>query len=280
MKPAPRQIAARIFCRAAPAAIAALFTIAPVHPPGGGIAAQTASRKVEKPKAAAKKPIVDAPVPFHIGETLNYRVSWAAFSSAASVQLSVPERRELFGWGTWHFRAVAHTMSSVRSLFEIDDQFDSYTDAATLESRQFELYLNEMGKKQDRVLHFVPEGQSPRGNQPAILLAPGTRDPLGALYALRGVDWEHTPEFRVSIYDGHDVYEMRARREVPAETIAVTAGNYSTSRISIHLFQREKEVGGMSFLAWLAHDAARTPVLMQADMSFGTLRVELTSATP
>ena len=88
----------------------------------------------------------DQPMPFHPGETLNYRVSWAAFTSAAQIQLSVPERRDLFGWQTWHFRATAHTENPVAALAPIDDQFDSYTDTASLESRQFESHLDELGK--------------------------------------------------------------------------------------------------------------------------------------
>lgn len=241
--------------------------------------AQSASGKSGRTKISAKKPPPDAPVPFRIGETLNYNVSWSAFSTAASVQFSVPERRELFGWGTWHFRVSVHTQSPVRSLFTIDDQVDSYTDAVTLECRQYETYLNEMGKKQDQVLHFLPEGQPSRGNLPGIVVSPGTRDPLGAIYALRSIDWEHTPEFRAPVYDGHDVYELRARLEVPAEKIAVASGSYSATRISIHVFHRGKELAGESFSAWLAHDAARTPVLMEASLPIGTLRMELTSAS-
>lgn len=241
-------------------------------------AAQSASHKATKAKTAKKEVSSDVVMPFHVGETLKYQVAWATFTTAAAVQLNVAERRDLFGWGTWHFRAFAHTLSPVRSLFSIDDQFDSYTDAASLESRQYEMYLNEMGKKQDRVIHLLPMGQAPRGDVPRVLVLPGTRDPLGALYALRGVDWQKNPEFRAPVYDGRDVYEMRARLVAASEPIAVAAGNYSASRISIHLFQHDKEVPGMSFSAWLAHDAARTPVLLQADLPFGNLRVELTSA--
>ncbi|MGH9745169.1 MAG: DUF3108 domain-containing protein [Candidatus Acidiferrales bacterium] len=235
---------------------------------------QSASRKAKK---SASTPS-DVEMPFRIGEKLDYRVAWATFTNAASIQLTVPERRDLLGWGTWHFRASAHTLSPVRSLYALDDQFDSYTDTATLESRQYETYLNEMGKKQEQVMNFLPEGQSSRGNAAGIIVSPGTRDPLGALYALRGVDWDHATDFRVPVYDGRDVYELRARLEVPAETVAVAAGNYSVSRISVRLFQRGKEVDGTSFSASLAHDKARTPVLMQADLPFGSLRVELVSA--
>jgi hypothetical protein len=214
-----------------------------------------------------------------VGETLNYRVAWATFASAASLQLSVPERRDLFGWGTWHFRASAHTLSPVRALFAIDDQFDSYSDSTTLESRQYEMYLNEMGRKEEKLMHFVPMGQASRAPGPGVVVLPGTRDPLGALYALRSADWQRTPEFRVPVYDGRDVYEVRARLEVPSESLAIAAGSFLASRVSIRLFQHSKEVSGINFKVWLALDAPRTPVLMQAELPFGSLRVELTSAS-
>jgi hypothetical protein len=217
-------------------------------------------------------------VPFRIGEKLDYRVTWASFSNAASIELTVPERRDLMGWGTWHFRASAHTLSPMRAFMPVDDQFDSYTDAATLESRQYETYLNEMGEKQTEVFHFRVEGEPARGNAARVMVTPGTRDPLGAAYALRGVDWTQTPEFRAPVYDGHDVYDMRARLDVPAETVAVAAGNFSVAKISIRLFQRGKEVPGTSFTAWLANDSARTPVLLVAEMPLGNLRVELVPA--
>jgi hypothetical protein len=242
-------------------------------------AAQSASHNPANTKTVKKDTVADAAMPFHIGETLKYQVAWATFTTAAEVQMNVKERRDLFGWSTWHFQAFAHTVSPVRTLFAIDDQFDSYTDAASLESRQFEMYLNELGKKQDRVIHLLPTGQAPRGDAPRVTVLPGTRDALGALYALRGVDWKKTPEFRAPVYDGRDLFEMRARLEAASEPVAVVAGSYTASRISIHMFLHDKEVSGMSFTAWLAHDAARTPVLLQADLPFGNLRVELTSAT-
>ena len=236
--------------------------------------AQTSGHIAKTASSASR----EARMPFRIGEKLEYRVAWASFANAASIELTVAERRDLMGSGTWHFRANAHTLSPMRALIVVDDQFDSYTDSATLESRQYETYLNEMGQKQTEVFRFLAEGQPARGGAAGVVVTPGTRDPLGAAYALRGVDWQQTPEFRAPVYDGHDVYEMRARLDVPAETLAVAAGNFSASKISIRLFQRGKEVPGMNFTAWLANDAARTPVLLVAEMPFGDLRVELVSA--
>jgi len=228
---------------------------------------------------APAPPAMESSVPFRAGETLNYRVAWSAFSSAASLELSVPERRDLFGRPTWHLRATAHTMNTVRSLFTIDDQSDSYSDTATFESRQYELHLNELGKKQDEILHFTPTGKASLAPGPVVAVPPGTYDPLGALYALRGVDWRRAQEFHITVCDGHDVYEISARLDASGETVAVDAGNFTANRISIHVYQRGKEVTANSYKVWLAEDSARTPVKMQAVLPLGNIRAELTRAT-
>ncbi len=220
----------------------------------------------------------EQPMPFRVGESLNYRVSWSAFSAAASVQLSVVERRALFGWQTWHFRAVAQTLSPVSTLFPIEDQFDSYTDTESLECRQFETHLNELGKISDQVLHLVATGQKSRAPGASVVVMPGTRDALGALYALRAVDWQRTPELNATVYDGKDIFDMRAQRDSPGEAVTVPAGNFTASRISIRVFQHDKEVTAIHIAVWLATDAAHTPVVLQATLPFGTLRAELIPA--
>lgn len=219
-------------------------------------------------------------MPFRAGETLDYQVAWAAFSNAADVQLNVVERRDLFGWETWHFRVTAHTTGTVRSLFAVDDQFDSYTDAASLESRQYEIYLNELGKKEQKLVHMLAPGQLPRAPGPTVAVPPGTRDPVGAFYALRGVDWKTTPEVRIAVYDGHDMYDVRAKVESPDDAVTVAAGKFSCSRVSIKVFQNQKEVSGIGFTAWFANNAARTPVQIEGDFPFGSVRGELNPASP
>jgi Protein of unknown function (DUF3108) len=239
---------------------------------------QTPSSASGKVVTMNKITTAEMPMPFRAGEILNYRVEWAIFPNAATLQMSVVERRNLFGWPTWHFRAAAHSEAPARTLFEVDDQFDSYTDSTTLESHQYEMYLSEMGSKQNEVSHLVTIGQSSRGNVAPVIVQPGTRDPLGGFYALRGVDWQRTPEFHVPVYDGSDLYEVRAREEAASVPVTVDAGNFQATKISIHLFEYGRELRHTSFLVWIAHNAARTPVLVLAQMPLGSVRVELTTA--
>lgn len=242
---------------------------------------QTRARKHAPSKMAVQEPPKQFAVPFRVGEKLDYDVSWSSFTTAATVELSIPERRDLYGWQTWHFRGVAHTVSPVRTLFAIDDEFDSYTDATTLESRIYQTYLNEMGRKADEMWQFIPEGQTPRAPGPAVVVLPGTRDPLGALYAMRSVNWQSENEASSPVYDGHHLYKMIATKEATGDSVEVPAGKFSTTRIGIQVLEQNKTVSGVHFVAWLADDAARTPVLMRADMPFGTLRIEMTaSSTP
>jgi len=217
-------------------------------------------------------------MPFRTGEILNYRVEWAIFANAAALQLNVVERRNLLGWQTWHFRASAHSEEPARTFFVVDDQFDSYTDATTLESHQYEMYLNELGSKENEVLHLVAIGQPNRGNVAPVIVQPGTRDPLGAFYALRAVEWQQTPEFHVPVYDGSDLYDVRARLEAASAPVEVDAGNFQATKISLRLFEHGKEVPHANFLVWFAHNAARTPVLVLAEMRVGSVRVELEKA--
>jgi Protein of unknown function (DUF3108) len=241
-------------------------------------ASQTPPAAPAKSISAGKISTPEMPMPFRAGEILNYRIAWAIFPNAAALQINVVERRNLLGWQTWHFRASAHSQAPARALFEVDDQFDSYTDAATLESRQYEMYLNEMGSKQDLVLHFIPVGQSYRGVVSPVIVQPGTRDPLGIFYALRAWDWQRTPEFRAPVYDGSDLYELRARQLAASERVEIGAGYFQATKISIRLFEHGREAPHTSFMAWLAHNSARTPLLVVAEMPVGNVRVELTAA--
>lgn len=236
----------------------------------------THRKTTKSAETPAPKPV---PMPFQTGETLNFRVSWSAFANAAAVQMTVPEQRDLYGHSTWHFRAQVHTVSPVRSLFSIDDQFDSYTDRTTLETRQFEMHLNELGRVDDQVLRFAPPGQPTKMPGPTVIVPAGTLDPLAALYVLRHVDWAHTPEFGGTIYDGHDLYEFTARRQTMDEKMTVAAGAFTTTQVSIDLTEHQKPVPGVHLVAWVAEDDTRTPVLLQAQLPLGNIRAELASAT-
>ncbi len=227
------------------------------------------------PEAEKKRKESNPAQPFLAGEQLSYRIRWSYFPAAATVELKVVEQRSFYSRPAWHFQAIARTLSPVRSIYELDDQFDSYSDTATLRSYQFEIHLREQGKEQKRIVQLLRGSELPRPDGASTQVPDETRDALGLIYYLRTVDWQLRPELRLPVYDGRTLYDVRARRDDAAGFVEVPAGNYAATRISLRVLHEGKEVPSTRFQLWLANDAARTPVLIEAELPFGSLRVEL-----
>jgi hypothetical protein len=92
---------------------------------------------------------------------------------------------------------------------------------------------------------------------------------------LRSVDWAKTPVVHGPVYDGHKLYEVRAQKIGSAE-VEVPAGKFSTTTVDIKVFDDGAEMKDAHFTVYLAKDAARTPVLLEAVLPFAAARVELT----
>src|SRR5256884_6090772 len=222
---------------------------------------------------------VDAGLPLRAGEVLEYTANVSKLNDVATLRLQVAGRGNFLGKSTWHLQAFAHTQNPFRMVFELDDQFDSYSDAGTLASLQYEMHLSERGEKVESVQRMTATGKEPASadaTQARVL--PGTRDPLGMMRYLRNVDWTKTPEVQSSVYDGHKLYDVRAKLAAASEQVNVPAGDYTASKIGIRVFDGGVEVKDASFTLYVANNAARTPVLLEAVMPFATARVELQKA--
>jgi hypothetical protein len=252
-------------------------------PPAPEIAKSTPEKGVKPAETKAAmpevKPPVDEGLPVRAGEVLEYTANVSKLEKVATLRLQVAGRGSLLGKSTWHLQAFAHTENPLRMVFELDDRFDSYSDAGTMASLQYEMHLSERGQKVDSVQRMTATGKepaSPDATEARVL--PGTRDPLGFMQYLRDVDWAKTPEVRSPVYDGHNLYEVRAKVDGKPERVSVAAGDFTASKIGIRVFENGVEKKDASFALYLANNASHTPVLLEAVMPFATARVELATA--
>lgn len=226
------------------------------------------------PKKGA--PAVESGLLLRAGETLEFTANVSKLDNVANLKLQVASRGSFLGKSTWHLQAFVHTENPLRMVFELDDQFDSYSEAGALTSLQYEMHLSERGQKVESVQRMTPNANEPApGDATAARVLPGTRDPLGMMQYLRNVDWAKTPEVRSPVYDGHKLYEVRAKLGSTSASVAVPAGNYTASKINIRVLENDVEKKDASFTLYLANTAARTPVLLEAVLPFATARVEL-----
>ena len=224
-------------------------------------------------------PSVDRGPLLKAGEVLEYTANVSKLNNVGSLKLQVAGRGNFLGKSSWHLQAFAHTQNPLRMVFELDDQFDSYSDAGTLASLQYEMHLSERGQKVQSVQRMTATGQEPASEDATeARVLPGTRDPLGMMQYLRNVDWTKTPEVQSSVYDGHKLYDVRAKLAAASEQVNVPAGDYTASKIGIRVFDGGVEMKDASFTLYVANNAARIPVLLEAVMPFATARVELLRA--
>jgi hypothetical protein len=214
------------------------------------------------------------------GETLDFIANVPKLNSTvANLRVKVGERRNVGGKDAWHLQAFAHTEDPYRMVFELDDEFDSYSEISNLASLKYEMHLNERGQKVDTVERMMPSSREPApANEVAARVLPGTRDPIGMLMYLRSVDWSTTREVKSPVYDGHKLYDVRAVLVGKSQSVTVGAGKYSTTKIEIHVMDNGVEMKDAHFLLYLAEGAERLPVLMEAVLPVATARVELVKA--
>jgi hypothetical protein len=243
-----------------------------VTPPATGAASGDRKDAIVAPPEASFHP--------RSGETLEFAANVPKLNSTlAKLTIAIVERRNLDSKSSWHLQAFAHTENPYRMVFELDDQFDSYSETATLTSLQYEMHLSERGQKADSVQRLLPSARdtAPAGVAAARVL-PGTRDPLGMLLFLRGTDWNKTQEVHSPIYDGRKLYDVRATLAGRGQQVIVPAGKFTVSKIEIHVFENGAEMKDAHFLLYLVDDPSRTPVLLEAVLPFATARVELLKA--
>jgi hypothetical protein len=252
-------------------------------PPATTLSAPPESNATAKPATPSpvgtKVPAVASPAPEFApvaGEVLEFSGNVAKVSNVASLRLVVTGRKQIAGKDAWHFEAYAHTQNPLRMVFELDDQFDSYSTPGDFQSVQYEMHLSERGQKVQSIQRMTATGRdaAPAGATAARVL-PGTRDPLGMMQYLRSVDWAKTREVHGPVYDGRKLYEVRAQKIGSAE-VDVPAGKFSTSTVEIKVFDNGEEMKDAHFTLYLAKDEARTPVLLEAVLPFAAARVELT----
>jgi hypothetical protein len=236
----------------------------------------TASMAEKQPNVTANgAPVVPAGFAPPIGEALEFSANVAKVNNVATLRLSVNGRKEIAGKDAWHLQAFAHTQNPLRLMFELDDQFDSYSAPGDFTSVQYEMRLSERGIKVNSIQRMTATGSEPASSDATqARVLPGTRDPLGMMQYLRSLDWAKTPEVHGPVYDGRKLYEVKAQKTGSAE-VQVPAGHFSTNTVEIRVFDNGEEMKDAHFTLYLTKDAARTPVLLEATLPFAEARVQL-----
>ena len=233
----------------------------------------TAESRAQLVLSADLTPPAWAPVPFSVGERLDYDVKFG-FLKVGRGSMEVMGIDSVRGWTAWHtvFRVRGGTI-----FYKVDDRLESWLDVERLVSLRHHQDLNEGRRERERRFEIIPE----RG----VFLeagkeeAPTVAEPLddGAfLYFVRTIPLEVGATYEFDRYfrpDRNPVVIRVLRRE----RIRVPAGEFDA--IVIQPVIKTKGIfseGGHAEI-WLSDDADRIMLQMRSKLSFGSLSLYLTA---
>jgi hypothetical protein len=217
-----------------------------------------------------------APVPFAVGEELQYKASFAGIRAGNAV-MKVAGIENVRGRPAYH---IVFTIDGGIPLFRVRDRYESWVDVQTLASLRHVQNIREGGYHRNTTYEIFPErAQYRKDGGPLEASVSHPLDDGSFIYAIR-VAMPHVGETR------HDDRYFRPDRNpvvltgLRSETVKVDAGRFATTviRPSIKANGIFSEDGDAQ--VWLSNDAHRYPVQVKSKFSKFSLTLELKSAKP
>lgn len=237
------------------------------------------SHPVKSDRSDAAASVSSPRNPFIAGERLSYDVSWADFIVAAELTIQTDQRRTFDGIDGYHVTAQARTVGLVNGLFKVDDVYESFINAATLQPFRAEK-RSRHGKKQTQ--SSVNMDQDKRTAQldgdRTLEIPEHTYDLAALIFAIRGMDLTMGKARTLTVLEDEKLYTIKLQPEA-REKVTTPAGSYDTVKIATSRVKGRENDKLYNLRIYITTDARRLPVLITAEPSWGAVRVELTSAT-
>jgi len=223
-------------------------------------------------------------VPFKVGETLTFDVSWSTYLTAGTATATVKEKKPSFNSTAYYIIAEGRPTPLLSKLYSLYYKLDTLIDSYTLLPQRGSVYSEE-GKRHrfkttqfDRAakkVHF--EYQSDSVAKDTFATSAVTQDALSALYVLRAIPMK-TPD-RITMPVSDDGINYTATFDVQAsEPVKAPIGTLPATRIRVSVVDNKKVPVGKNVVLWLSDDARRLPVKLQADLKVGSFVLLLREA--
>jgi hypothetical protein len=223
----------------------------------------------------------DQNVPFAVGETLIYDVSWSSFVTAGQATLTVRERTSAAGGTAYHLVADGRPTALVSQLYNLYYRVESWLDTSNLLPRRGSTYFEEGSRKRSTLITFDQRAHQATyeggGSRKNLDVPPLVQDPLSALYVLRALGLSSGAELSMPIVNNGELIRT-AMTAGKAESIECALGTVRAMRVNIKMTDTKGEPVGQNTVVWLTTGRRRVPVQIQADLPIGSFRLVLREA--
>ena len=234
------------------------------------------TRSVADRSPAANVP--ESATVFAVGQRLTYEVSWADFVVAGELTVETTERRDFNGIEAYHATARARSIGLVSAVvYKVDDVYESFIDASSLLPFRASKNTRHGKKRQQSSATFDHDKRTAtiEGGR-SVEIPSNTYDITSLFYAVRMMDLTPGKVRTFTLIEDGKLYEIRVEPEV-REKIRTRTGNHDVIRISTKAVRAGSARDPYQLRFYITNDSRRIPVLMTAEPSWGSVRMELTS---
>ena len=234
------------------------------------------------PSAAARK--TERPVPFAIGETLTYDVSWSSFLTAGTAVTTVKEKKPSFNSTAYYIVAEGRPTPLVAKLYSLYYKLDTLLDSYTLLPQRGSVYSEEGSHHRFKVTQFnhtthkaffeYKAGTTATDN---FTVPPYVQDALSAIYVLRAVPLKSGDRITMPVTDDGTNYKVQVEAGA-SERLKTPLGELSAVRLRLGIVDAAGKAQGRNIGLWLSEDARRLPVRLQAELPVGSFNLNLREA--
>jgi hypothetical protein len=245
-----------------------------------GVSAAVLTARAPLTFAQTARP-ADQRVPFAVGETLTYDVSWSSFMTAGQATLAVQERTSSAGGAAYHIVADGRPTALVSQLYTLYYKVETWLDASNLLPRRASTYSEEGRRKRTKSTTFDQRAHKAvydgGGSRRSFTVPPLTQDPLAALYVLRTLGIRHGTVLSMPVVNDGELHRVTLTAGA-LEPIDCGLGRVRALRVDVKATDSKGEPVGRDMTIWLTTGARQVPVQIRGDLPFGSFRLLLREA--
>jgi hypothetical protein len=226
---------------------------------------------------------VEAAVPFKVGETLSYDVSWTSFLVAGTATVSVKEKKASYDSTAYYIVAEGRPVPLLTRLYSLYYKMDSLLDSYTTLSQRGSLYAEEgrdhrtattmFDRSARRVFFEERAATTTKFDYP---VPPEAQDGLSTLYGLRLKPFKVGQRVTLPVADSGALYNLQLTVGGP-ERVKVPLGDWNAWSFKGFITDAEGQPVWDNISVWITTDARRLPVKLQADLPVGAFVLALRS---
>lgn len=217
---------------------------------------------------------------FKPGEKLTYVVHYGWVNAGEAVVELKASDRDVLGRDVWVATGKGRSLGAFNTIFKVDDHYETHFDAKGVVPYAFIRRVSEGGYNFSQDYVYNPyKGEVTTQKKETHKVPNSVQDMLSAFYFARTMDFANAKEgdeFTIDCFLDDELWPLRMRY-MGKETVKLRNGKYRCLRFQPVVQEGRIFKGNDDLNVWITDDGNRIPVLAQAKVLVGSIKLELTA---